>query len=105
MISPCAARVVSILSNRLQILEIESLSFWMEASSWLVAVMELVALEGLVIEAHVLVGELQYVLTDSSAALRSGSGFVGLKVISVLKRSSVLNEGGTSSGSCLLCFL
>ena len=64
IVSPCVARVFSILSSLSQILEMDSLSFWMVFERLLGDVMELVALEWLAIEAHVFVGDLLYVLTD-----------------------------------------
>ena len=98
------SRVFSILSSLLQILEMDSLSFWMVFERLLGDVMELVALEWLAIEAHVFVGDLLYVLTDRSASFNSGSGFE-LNVISVLKRTSGSYEVGTSCLSCLQCSL
>ena len=104
IVSPCVARVFSILSSLSQILEMDSLSFWMVFERLLGDVMELVALEWLAIEAHVFVGDLLYVLTDRSASFNSGSGFE-LNVISVLKRTSGSYEVGTSCLSCLQCSL
>ena len=101
MASSCLVSMFSSLSSREQMVEMDSLSFWMLLVSSLVVVMELVALELEATEAHVcLAGTSGFrpfdvsenESTDLIAYCSNGSSVLS-KTIVVLKRTSVWKSG------------